>query len=114
MEDPIFTGLPDSLQMSARHLLEQCGVNNVAWCRADTLMVLESIGAMQTAVLGGDVYQCSSGRFSLTLDNWYCERQQDEPYEEFASRSRNFARDYVARYAVPHNPSPWFALVFSA
>jgi len=113
MDNPIFRRLPDSLQMSAQTLLEQCGVNNVAWSRADTLAVLESIGAMKVAVLGGDVYQFSNGRLSLTFDNWYCERQQGESPEEFASRSLSFGRDYVARYAVPENPSPWFALVFT-
>jgi hypothetical protein len=65
------------------------------------------------AILGGDVYATTHEGFRPTYDNWYCDREAEETFSDYAMRSREVARSYVRDYRTVGNAGRFFALVVS-
>lgn len=80
--------------------LAEGGVMNWALSRQDAINAIDRLMAMDTAILGGDVYAVDQKGSSLTYDNWFCERRPNESDVEFVKRSGEVARTYVQTYPV--------------
>jgi hypothetical protein len=92
--------------------LHDTGVNNWALSKKKALDALDKFESEKISVLGGDVYELTDGVPKSNYDNWYCEPQSDESFENFAARSVKIARDYVSNYSKLNQQQVLF--VFSA
>lgn len=108
MDDP--QRLPAALASRAK-ALEELGLQEVAWTKADALELVAQLAGCQVAVLGGDVYNMSSGRVRPSYENWSCERRSGEGLRGYAERSQQEAVAFLRAY--PELPDVLFTLVLS-
>lgn len=90
--------------------LEASGVSNWALDQLDALHALDSLYALGIAVAGGDVYRRGSGGLETTYDDWYCNKEIDEPMSSYVERSIGVARRYISSYSNSEG-GDFFALV---
>jgi hypothetical protein len=93
--------------------LEKYGMRDLAWKREEaekliSLLIFEDIG-----ILGGDVYRLDSFRLIPTYDNWSCEPKEGELKNNFFSRSKKVALDYIKHYPIELCEKIIFSLVFT-
>jgi Immunity protein 40 len=92
--------------------LGEVGVNAYAFAKPDALELITLVESSHVPILGGDVYEIVDGRFSLTYDNWYCQKEDFPSEEEYVKSSAAKARDYVTDYADPVDGTVLYRIVF--
>ena len=100
--------LPPQLAATAVPVNE-LGVDEVGWSRADALRVLDALAGRPIAVLGGDVIE-RADRLRYANANWHTDQQSDEAFPTYAARSQQNAREYIQRYPRT-SAEPLFVLV---
>jgi hypothetical protein len=91
--------------------LHGAGVSNWALSKEQALDALNKFEAQRISVLGGDVYKLINGEPESNYDSWYCERESNEPFEDFVSRSIKKARTYIINYNSPNQQQELFVFV---
>lgn len=91
--------------------LHYIGISNWALSKEQALDALDKFEAEKIAVLGGDVYELNDGEPESNYDNWYCDREPDEPLENYVDRSINKARTYISNYNSPNQKQEMFVFV---
>ena len=91
--------------------LHNSGVSNWALTKDQALAALDQFEAKKISVLGGDVYELNDGEPEPNYDNWYCDREQNEPIDKFITRSANEARAYIVSYSSPNKKQELFVFV---
>lgn len=87
--------IPADLWLRAASLSD-LGVEEFAWRPADAVQLLDLLRTSTIAVLGGDVYTRSAGRFHPAYENWYVEQDPLEEPASYAARSHAIASNYFA------------------
>jgi hypothetical protein len=93
--------------------LDDLGLTEVAWDDEHIDSVIDMLERLDFAILGGDVYARAHEGFRPAYDNWYCEREAEETFSDYATRSREVARIYVRDYRSLGYAGRFFALVVS-
>ncbi|SEL37778.1 Immunity protein 40 [Stigmatella aurantiaca] len=93
--------------------LSASGIEEFAWRPEDAVQVLELLRPTEIAVLGGDVYLKRHERFEPSYENWYAERDLQEPLGAFAIRSQSIAREYLMNLMRTGAAECWVTLVLS-
>ena len=62
-------------------------------------------------MLGGDVYELNDNKPESNYDNWYCDRDSGELFDDFVIRSINQARAYISNYSSPNQKQELFVFV---
>lgn len=104
--------LPQAALAGSR-VLEELGIQDRAWPFERTSTLLRELAGTGIAVLGGDVYDLTSGRAVPTYDNWHCDRRPHETFGQYAARSLDTALAYVSQYSFPTDRSLWVGLVMA-
>lgn len=91
--------------------LHNMGVSNWALSKAQALSALDKFEIEKISVLGGDVYELNDGEPESNRDNWYCDREPDEAFENFVARSISKARVYISNYRNPNQKQEMFVIV---
>ena len=92
--------------------LIEIGINEIAFNKSDALKVLEELEKNSIAVLGGDVYYIKNNVITLTYDNWFINRN-DEEWLLYVEKSIKKARSYIRIYDYM-NSNVYFTLVIAA
>lgn len=93
------TNILDNYLNSLGHDLESIGVKGKALYKKDALAFIDLIRESEVAILGGDVFFLkSNGVITMTLDNWYCNRDISEGYGVYVQRSVDVADRYIQGY----------------
>ncbi len=93
--------------------LEDYEIGDLAWFKNDAESLILSLAEDKIGILGGDVYKLTPGRLEPLCDNWYCERNRAESEEEFYSRSKVEALQYIRRYPISVDNQIIFGIVFT-
>lgn len=91
--------------------LHNMGVSNWALSKAQALSALDKFEIEKISVLGGDVYELNDGEPESNCDNWYCDREPDEAFENYVARSISKARVYISNYRNPNQKQEMFVFV---
>lgn len=91
--------------------LHNMGVSNWALSKAQALSALDKFEIEKISVLGGDVYELNDGEPESNRDNWYCDREPDEAFENYVARSISKARVYISNYRNPNQKQEMFVIV---
>ncbi|WP_321518487.1 Imm40 family immunity protein [uncultured Bacteroides sp.] len=69
--------------------------------RINSLIAIAKLYNLKVPILGGDVcIMDDKGKFHLTYDNWYCNRNIDESSNDYAQRSCLAAESYIRKYHI--------------
>jgi len=101
IESVISSGIP----------LNHLGINNWALNKEQAVRALDELEKAGVPVLGGDVYEIVDDIPESNNDNWYCNRHENEPLEQYVSRSIEHTRKYVDSYCNPSRRETLFVLV---
>ncbi len=93
----------DEIQRAHGYSLREIGVAGTGLARADALAAIDALAGAACAILSGDVLRVSAGIPQYTYANWRARRGIGEGFPEFAARSLEIARGYIAAY--PEQPS---------
>lgn len=94
--------------------LKAFGSSAIGLPRAEALECIRVLRDSAFAILGGDVWLASSpGKFSLTYDNWHCDRSPEESAKAFRSRSCDAAEAFVSSYKEAEGRAHLYVLVTS-
>lgn len=91
--------LKDIMRTKGICLLE-FGVNSRAFNKEEAQYILDILRKTGIAIKGGDVWKKDGNNMTLTYDNWYCERNQNETYYDFVNRSIEYTQLYINNYNV--------------
>lgn len=91
--------------------LHNMGVSNWALSKEQALSALDKFEAEKIPVLGGDVLELNDGKLGHNYDNWYCDREPDEAFENYVARSISKARVYISNYRNPNQKQEMFVIV---
>jgi hypothetical protein len=91
--------------------VEEFGSANWALHRVDALVALSELLELGVPVLGGDVWKIIDGRPFHNLDNWFCQRSVDEPFQSFLGRSVELAKNYIVNYGSGGSDTHLFEIV---
>lgn len=91
--------------LSIGQSLSEIGIRNWALIKAQALNALKQFASAEIAVLGGDVYDASTGKIRSSYANWYCDRLAEEKWEDFVKRSIAHARSYIENYGSKNKQS---------
>ncbi|MCS1350905.1 Imm40 family immunity protein [Mechercharimyces sp. CAU 1602] len=91
--------------------LDSVGVHNYVWGKDDALKVMDYLTKIGFAILGGDVYRLENDGFRVTYDNWYCNKDDNETWDEYVLKSKKIAIGYIEKYSEKHGLSYYYALV---
>ena len=73
--------------------------------RAPALEAIDALEGSSLVILGGDVWDVVRGPGATGGSNWYVDRADGEPTEDYCRRSWTASRDYIARYPDPNDGS---------
>lgn len=94
--------------------LEQYGLSDLAWKRADALEVLKALMTDEIGVLGGDVYRIvPPGRFEPIYYDWTCKPQPCESAEQFHRRSKIESIEHIQECHDEDEESLVFSITFN-
>lgn len=93
--------------------LEKFGINDLAWAKKEAEDLIVSIMKDDIGILGGDVYIINAGRLDPLYDNWSCEVRMSESTEEYFSRSKAEALNYISKYPISPKENVVFAIIFT-
>ncbi len=93
--------------------LSDIGVNNWALNKTQSIKAIEELRRENISILGGDVYEMINGSPVSNYDNWYCNREDNESWENFVIRSTEYARRYIEGYKQNNEKEIYFTLVYS-
>jgi hypothetical protein len=86
------------------------------WLHDDALRVVNAAERAHVAILGGDVWMLQGDRVTQSprWDNWFVDRVDSEPTEDYVVRSAEKARQYISSYRAldPGDGKPVFEFVF--
>ena len=110
--------IPDSLPISealksSAISLNDIGVADIAWPRAEALDVITQLHSTIWAILGGDVLAHTGRRYEYTHNNWHSGPAPAETCREFVPRSHRESRVYIERYPEPPESRVVYSLVFA-
>ena len=91
--------------------MKEFGSANWALRRADALEAVSRLYELGVPILGGDVWEMRDGRPSLTRDNWFYRRLEDEPLVSFLERSTELAKRHIRNYGSNEDKEYLFELV---
>jgi len=91
--------------------LHDFGVNNWILDKNQALDVINELETLKIPILGGDIYEFDNGIPRPNYDNWYCDRQSGESWDDYVYRSINHSRTYINNYHNPSRKDVYFALV---
>ena len=92
--------------------LSELGINDVAYPKYEALRMISRFEEQGIPVLGGDVFLLKDNIPSLTYDNWYCDKNPQEPNQEYVIRSCKKAYEYVSTYNSDDSNKVLFSLVY--
>ena len=93
-------------------LLKKYGINDLAWNKEDARVLINSIMKDKIGIIGGDVYDLTSG-FKPLCDNWLCEPINFELEEEYYIRSKLKALNYIDNFPVLSEEKIVFSMTFT-
>lgn len=102
---------PDMLLDSAKSL-DGIGVLELAWDWKNAIRVVEFLWEHNYAILGGDVYQLSDGKFHSTYDNWYVNKNIKKSKKEFLEETKSKAISYISKYSEMNGDGFYYSIVF--
>jgi Immunity protein 40 len=91
--------------------LREIGVPATGLTRADALAALDALGGANVAVVSGDVLRVCDNIPQYTYNNWRARRGLGEGFPEFAARSLQIARDYIANFGEQGTQLTLYTLV---
>ena len=91
--------------------LRDLGSHEIGFTREIALKLLERLKDIQDVVLGGDVYLLKDGKLSVTYDNWYYLRANEESDDEYVANSIVKARKFIEAYTGNGDGTPLFVIV---
>lgn len=91
--------------------IEDIGVYDRAFARADAFSAISLLQNCDLAILGGDVYARVGSTIKSAYDSWYCDPDTRETNREYLARSWQTAREYVENYPEPPDFEPLFVFV---
>lgn len=89
------------------------GSQEIAFPRVIAVQALNCLQGSPIAVAGGDVLKISGGRLEYVYANWYCNRKEGEPAQEYAGRSQRHASEYISKFVALGGYEPLFVLVLN-
>ncbi|HTN46303.1 MAG TPA: Imm40 family immunity protein [Flavipsychrobacter sp.] len=89
--------------------LHDSDIHNWALTKSQLLEILEKFLDAKIAIAGGDVMNSINGQIGFSGANWYCDKKEDEHYDDFVIRSINETREYILKY--PTSDVDYFILV---
>jgi hypothetical protein len=110
-EDEIMTNESQFTVFVQKNGVAMAGTAEFGLTRADALSAVLIARNEDLPILGGDVYQRSSGKIVPAYANWSTEKQDSETALDCARRSWTEAEAYIQRYREPDNAELIFVLV---
>ncbi|AJC48495.1 hypothetical protein IB642_05980 [Allofrancisella guangzhouensis] len=91
--------------------LENIGINEKAFSKESSLIILDLLNKFMIPILGGDVYirDESCDVIIPTYDSWYYERAEGESCNSYIKKSVEKAKEYIVNYP---KQNVLFTLVF--
>ena len=80
--------------------LESIGLQSRALTREESLTAIDFLQQVGIPILGGDVYYVEHGAIQPAYANWHVDRGEHESDQDFASRSWQFARQYLRDFPL--------------
>ena len=78
--------------------LNNFGINNWALKKEQVLDLLNEFKSYNFIILGGDIIKLKKEGVEYTYDNWYCNKQKNEAFEDFCKRSIDITVSYLSNY----------------
>ena len=78
--------------------------------KKNAIELINLINLEEIPILGGDVYELNINSIKPCPENWSCEMQPDETWEDFCKRSKYESQEYISKY--PTTETTLFSLVF--
>ncbi|WP_187170559.1 Imm40 family immunity protein [Salidesulfovibrio onnuriiensis] len=91
--------------------IHEYGINNWLLSREDALFVANECKNNGIAIAGGDVYELLDHEPEPAHDNWYCEVNTNESFNNYISRSIAKTIEYISTYRHPRGFEPYFIFV---
>lgn len=102
---------PKELYALGYPLDEDFGFNEIVWNAVDIVKVIDFLCNRNYAILGGDVYQKIAGKFKLTYDNWYLNKE-NLSWDQYVTASKSKAILYINFYRDRNGDSFCYGVVF--
>lgn len=84
----------------------------VGWTKKTINKILTFLEYSDIPIIGGDVYECKSGKVKPVYVNWHCDQRDGESLSDFANRSRKETFQFVNSYNDTENDDIFYVLVF--
>ena len=91
--------------------LSAIGQQDFGFYRSDALHAVSLLENAGIPILGGDVYEFQTHHIRPAYSNWHVDRVVTESSDDFAIRSWDATRLYIAGYPEPVGWSPIFVFV---
>ena len=93
--------------------LNKFGIDDIAWGKKEAKNLIISLMEDDIGILGGDVYKLDSEHLISLGDGWATDPNEGESKQNYFSRSKMHALDYINRYPIKDSESILFAIVFT-
>lgn len=92
--------------------LKDIGINENAYTKEYAIKLIMQLKKKQIPILGGDVYILENTKISRTIDNWYCNRIEQEAPLNYVERSYQIALKYIESYPIQSTKIVLFSLIY--
>jgi hypothetical protein len=104
----------ESLLKQHGYDLRSIGVKGAALMQAHALKAIEILENQNIPILGGDVFVLKEKKIDFSYDNWYCDEEDFDNYEEYIRMSWETARKYIKLFKENDNEIYMFQIVIDS
>jgi len=85
------------------YTLYPLGIEGYAYLKEDALCIVKYLRDNSFPITGGDVYTIIKGKIchSEVYSGWFCDRLQDELWDDYVQRSYEITYKYINNYSTP-------------